>query len=164
MKSGHAFQDQDLDLPHCGDAGARLIPPAPMRATSCLVTAADVVEHLRNGSAPASQSPGRAPTVQIAAPTRVASRRYRMVPTHLGAEQDGAVLHNTSRASCHVTSRASCHGAAPVGSGLSDTKLATLVNFVLTLVGAAAVAKVIDLDIVATRAGRRARSQQGVRR
>jgi hypothetical protein len=44
------------------------------------------------------------------------------------------------------------HGS--VGSGLSDAKLATLANFVLTQVGAPAAAKVTDADIVATRTGR----------
>lgn len=41
-----------------------------------------------------------------------------------------------------------------VGSGLSDAKLAMLANFVLTVVGASAAAKVTDAGIVASRVGR----------
>ncbi|MCW3477832.1 c-type cytochrome [Limobrevibacterium gyesilva] len=95
---------------------------------------AGVVEYLRNGAAPdraqaagpmaaavealaawlASQPPVRDPADQIAASARGKPLAPELVPrgimpAHLSAEQGGAVLYNTS---C-----ASCHGATGAGDG-----------------------------------------------
>ena len=40
MKEGCTHRYRDLDLPRRGDAGGRVVRPAPMRAASCLVAAA----------------------------------------------------------------------------------------------------------------------------